>query len=284
MPQDKKSPSNELFGLLLDRNAPAPNIGVGPTPYKEIPWQDEDPLTRFMGAFTGTDGPGGGVAGMLGMAAGVANPLDDITRYIRGVKGIGRMAEFAPVDDPRSISKYRLPQVEEAFQNSGKHIPEVSSEMGRLIGEMIDDKHIRAGWKEFASRNPEATGHIRELTIGPDPYERPMGKVKEFLLGDDGAHYSSYPVPTVAEKEWAGTIHVNPNTLGHVLPAKRAETIAHELQHHAQQMIEGSKQFYTNYRTLANRFGYHKNPYETEAKEVGKDVMKKVKLNKLSGR
>jgi hypothetical protein len=291
MPQDKLEQALLSRGML---QRPPRQEGER-VPLKQIPWKDEDSLTRFVGGFSGMDEPGGGAAGLLGAVAGTANPLDDILRYVKGVKGTGRMAEFASVDDPRSISKFAdhtpLPQVEDAFQKSGKYKPEVSSEMGRLIGEMIPHKGVKAGWQEFAKINPEAAGHVRQLTLGSDAGKHRTGglisgRIGNMLerLNDAGGHYSNVNVPTLAEKEWAGEIYVNPNSLSRFIPRGNADTTAHELQHHAQQMLEGRRQFNENYRKMAKQFGYQKNPYEVEARKVGADIANKVKINKISGR
>lgn len=260
---------DKLKQLLLQRPPDATNPYQG-RGVKVIPWEQEDAATRFMGGVTGDDLPGGGVAGLIGALIGMGNP-------VRGLTGAKAAANLAKSE------RVALPQVADAFQKSGKYTPEISSEMGRLIGEMIPDKKFKASWQEFHKMNPEATGHVRQLRIGPN--RNVDSKLKDWATGDLGAHYSSSnAVPrwseleVPGEREWAGEIDVRPTSSNYWFGKDKRATLAHELQHQAQQMIEGGDQFSRNYATMMRnpQIGYSKNPYEIEANKVAGDVMQRL--------
>lgn len=270
---DKKD--DTLTNLMLSR-APEnlrPLNGYPKLP--QIPWKDEDPLTRFVGGFTGMDPEGGGVAGLAGAAAGTLNPLDDVMRYFKGAKSIMR---------PGAVTTEvagRLPQLADAFQQSGKYTPEIAAESARLMGEMIDDPTYKAAFQKFAERDPMGAGHVKELHFGRDKNQGFMHN-----LNTGGAQYSAtkYPVEGFPELEYQSKIRVNPLSPPNLLSKnERAKTMAHELQHASQQVMEG-RNFNPNYFKMQDQFGYEKNPYEWEANKVGDEIANMVKLSKLSGR
>lgn len=264
---------DKLKELLLQRPPDATNPYQG-RGVKTIPWKEEDAATRFMGGFTGDDGPGGGIAGLLGVLAGTLNPVDDA---VRNAKTLGQLRRSG-TSGPLSLfhQKNALPQVEQAFQQSGKYTPEVSSEMGRLIGEMIQDPKIKMGWQEFHKLNPEATGHVRQLHVGAPTKDEGLIKNLGKLL-DHGGLQRSYENVPVAEREWAGEIEINPYAVQNWFGRGKTRATAHELQHQAQQMLEGADQANNKYELYNKLVGYENNPYEKDARAVANQIVKGIK-------
>lgn len=271
VPQDKPNRDAEFMDLLYR----GPRLeGVKPETYtQKLPWKDEAPDVRFLGGLTGTDEPGGGYAGLIGALIGSVGPA--AVKSLRALKG--------GVTIPPKITAYR-----EGFHSdpkdaidwtTGKYRPEISSELGRLVGEMIPDKGVKAGWQEFHKMNPEATGHVGTITLGPVRNVKGFSQnVDEFLGGWRGKHSSpSYQGGSREQTEWLGNITVNPRTLDTWLSKQgKARTTAHELQHQAQMMLEGRSQFGKNYDMLNQRLGYADNPYEWEANKVADEVVQRI--------
>lgn len=303
MAQDK--PQDKLEELFLNRGEvptfrQLPDTGER-APLRKLPWKDEDPLTRFIGGFSGLDEPGGGVAGLIGAVAGAANPLDDIMRYVKNLKGTGKMAEFAATNDPRTVSKFfegtpkrdpgrirdrqglknEFPDAFGQLDTSGRLKPEPAAETARLISEMIEDPSYRAGFKEFAKRDPVAAGHVSSISLGNHPAKGFYGNLMH--MGHQ-LPTSAKPVRGFPEAEFQSKLTLNPNSiLTRFSGNERTHNVAHELQHAAQQLKEG-RNFAPKYAEANRIFGYYKNPYELDANKIATDVAKTVKLDKLSGR